>query len=272
MTKINYLITKDQIVVYRRGKPVVVPNTNHAYAMVKEALVNKDWEALTTALDKAEAIRSYTNNKVVIEHGQVMYNGQALHSTLVDRIFQFMDEDLDAQPLINFLSNMMENPSASSVRELYDFLEVGKFPITEDGHFLAWKKVRDNYKDCHTGTFDNSIGAVLEMPRNTVDDNRDKTCSYGFHIASYNYAKTFQSGRMLIVKVNPKDVVSVPSDHNNEKCRVARYEVVGERTDDEDVLRKSSLNTDYCKKDTSTSSCTRSYDRRRQFSNRGRCI
>ena len=270
MIKISYLITKDQIVVYRKGRPIVIPNTNKAYHLVKEAIKRNNWEDLNYALDKAEALRQFTNNKVVVEHGRVMYNGQELHNTLVDRIFQFMDGGLDAQPLIKFLENLMENPSSSSVRELYDFLEVGKFPITEDGHFLAWKKVKDNYRDCHTGTFDNSIGAVLEMERNTVDDNRDRTCSYGFHIASFDYANTFQSGRMLIVKVNPRDVVSVPSDHNNEKCRVARYEVVGEFNEGKDVLRETALNTTYgVDRDGTASSCIRQSPRG-QFSNRGR--
>jgi hypothetical protein len=32
----------------------------------------------------------------------------------------------------------------------------------------------------------------------------------------------------MIVKINPKDVVSVPSDCNCEKLRTCRYEVVGE--------------------------------------------
>ena len=243
--KVNYIITKDQIVVYRAGKPVVVPNTNTAYNLVKAALRNNDWSALAAALDKATHIKKYTQGKVEVQHGRVMYNGQELHSTLVDRILKCMEEDFDAEPLILFLSNLMQNPSASSVRELYDFLEAGKFPITEDGCFLAWKKVRDNYKDCHTGTFDNSVGAVLEMERNSVDDNRDKTCSYGFHIASFDYAKSFQTGKMLVVKINPKDVVSVPSDHNNEKCRVCKYKVVDEVNEGRDVLQDSPINTKY---------------------------
>ena len=83
---------------------------------------------------------------------------------------------------------------------------------------------------------------MLEMERNKVDDNRDVTCSYGFHIASFDYADTFQAGRMMIVKVNPKDVVSVPSDHGNQKCRVSRYEVVGEDESKRDVLASSYIN------------------------------
>lgn len=234
--KLNYIITSKEIVVVIDNKPIVVPNTNSAYDLVKEAICTKDMSAIKKALDKATAIMEHMGESVEVLHGQVYYKGKMLHSTLVNRIIEHVDSGTDATPLTNFLENLMLNPSSSSVNELYDFLEAGKFPITDDGCFLAWKKVTDAYKDCHSNTFDNSVGKILEMPRNEVDDNRNQTCSRGFHIASYGYAKAFQSGKMMIVKINPRDVVSVPSDHNNEKCRVSRYEVVYEVPDAQDIL------------------------------------
>ena len=33
---------------------------------------------------------------------------------------------------------------------------------------------------------------------------------------------------MVILKINPRDVVSIPTDYNNTKGRTCRYEVVGE--------------------------------------------
>ena len=36
----------------------------------------------------------------------------------------------------------------------------------------------------------------------------------------------------MIVKTNPKDVVSIPADYNNTKCRTCKYEVIGEYTED----------------------------------------
>lgn len=90
------------------------------------------------------------------------------------------------------------------------------------------------------------------MNRGKVDDDRRKTCSYGFHVGRYNYAKDFRpnDGHLMIVKVNPKDVVAVPLDHNDEKCRVCKYEVVGEITQVEvDILKRkpyySIVNFDY---------------------------
>jgi hypothetical protein len=109
------------------------------------------------------------------------------------------------------------------------FLEVNDMPITPDGHFLTYKAVTSDYKDFHTGKFDNSIGAKPEMPRHEVDDNRAITCSRGLHAANKDYASSFGgTGHLMVCKVNPKDVVSIPNDYNNAKMRVSKYEVIDE--------------------------------------------
>ena len=130
--------------------------------------------------------------------------------------------------MVNFMDNLYQNPSKRAVDELYGFLEKGNLPITPDGHFLAYKKVREDYKDCHSGTMDNSIGQVVEMERYNVDDNKDNTCSTGLHFCSKDYLNSFGGARTVIVKINPRDVVSIPSDYNQTKGRACRYEVVGE--------------------------------------------
>ena len=125
----------------------------------------------------------------------------------------------------------MENPSLRAVEELYGFLEVCMLPITEDGHFLAYKKVRSDFKDIYSGTMDNSVGQVLDMPRNSVDEDKDRTCSSGLHFCAKSYLSHFGSwnssgNRVVVVKINPRDVVAIPSDYNNAKGRTCRYEVV----------------------------------------------
>jgi hypothetical protein len=143
-----------------------------------------------------------------------------------------MSKGLPFQPLVNFLNNIMENPSMQSQKELYDFLEHEHLPITEDGHFLAYKAVRSDFKDKYRGVFDNSVGNVCTMQRAKVDDDRGRGCSNGLHAGALNYVAHYGSleagDRIVIVKINPKDVVSVPSDSNCEKLRTCSYEVVGE--------------------------------------------
>jgi hypothetical protein len=107
-------------------------------------------------------------------------------------------------------------------------LEKGGMPITPDGYFLAYKKVRANYKDCHSGTMDNSVGKTVSMERNAVDDNRENECSHGLHFCSESYLSQFGGDRIMILKINPRDVVSIPKDYQNAKGRACSYEVIGE--------------------------------------------
>jgi hypothetical protein len=65
------------------------------------------------------------------------------------------------------------------------------------------------------------------MARDLVDDNPNNTCSAGLHVACFDYAKGFGS-RLVEVKVNPRDVVCVPTDYNGTKMRTCRFEVVAE--------------------------------------------
>jgi len=139
-----------------------------------------------------------------------------------------LQDGFPVEPLVLFMENLMQNPSYRSVNELYGFLEKNNLPITPDGHFLAYKKVRENYHDVYTGKFDNSVGKIVEMERNQVNDDQNQTCSAGLHFCSENYLNHFGGERVMILKINPRDVVSIPTDYNNSKGRACRYEVIGE--------------------------------------------
>ena len=69
------------------------------------------------------------------------------------------------------------------------------------------------------------------MERNAVDDDKDRTCSAGLHFCSKDYLNHFGGERIMILKINPRDVVSIPSDYNDSKGRACRYEVIGELGD-----------------------------------------
>jgi hypothetical protein len=122
-----------------------------------------------------------------------------------------------------------------------EFLEYKELPITDDGCFLAYKGVSEHYYSIHgnpktvvvqgitttDGKIFNGVGSKIEVKRRNVDDNRNNHCSFGLHVGSLDYARSFGQ-RVVVVKVNPKDVVSVPTDYNCQKCRVSAYEVVSD--------------------------------------------
>jgi hypothetical protein len=46
---------------------------------------------------------------------------------------------------------------------------------------------------------------------------------------------SFGGERIVILKINPRDVVSIPTDYNNSKGRACRYEIIGELGVDPDA-------------------------------------
>jgi hypothetical protein len=144
------------------------------------------------------------------------------------RMITMLQEGFPVEPMVAFMENLMQNPSKRAVTELYGFLEKNQLPITPDGHFLAYKKVKGDFTDCHTGKMDNSVGCDVEMERNKVDDDKNATCSTGLHFCGMSYLSHFGGERTVIVKINPRDVVSIPTDYNEAKGRACRYEVIGE--------------------------------------------
>ena len=216
------------------GQSYTIATDHPKYKQIIEAIKQKDWNGFVNLVNISKQVKDYAEG-VEISDGALMVNGEIIHNTLTKRIVKFMGDGLPFDPMLRFLSNLMKNPSKRAVDELYDFLEAGELPITEDGCFLAFKNVRSDYKDIHSGTFDNSIGSVCEMLRNRVCDDKDQTCSAGLHFCSIAYLPSFSDrdgGKTIILKINPADVVSIPSDYNNTKGRCCKYEVVAEYKDD----------------------------------------
>lgn len=218
------------LVINNKSYQVLPDHIN--YKMILEALPTATADELLDIVDVEKAVATFSDGLVEIKNGQVTYEGEVVHGSISKRILEFMSKGLPFQPLVNFLNNLMENPSMQSQKELYDFLEHEHLPITEDGHFLAYKAVTNDFKDKYRGVFDNRVGQICEMTRSKVDDDRARGCSNGLHAGALNYVAGYGSlengDKIVIVKINPADVVSVPSDCNCEKLRTCRYEVVGE--------------------------------------------
>ena len=217
------------VVLKNKSYQVLPDHTN--YKTIIDALPTATEDELLDMVDIEKAVANFSDGQVSIVNGKVMFEGEEVHGSISKRIIEFMSKGLPFEPLVKFLENLMENPSMQSQQELYDFLEHENLPITEDGCFLAYKAVNSDFKDKWKGTFDNKVGQVCEMRRAKVDDNRGRGCSAGLHAGALNYVAEYGNvdagDNIVIVKINPEDVVSVPSDCNCEKLRTCKYEVVG---------------------------------------------
>lgn len=252
-----YIVQGSNITVVIGTTPHTVSKSHIAYNKLLNAIKADDWETVQDIIEPKKAVINFGQGNIEIQGDQIFWKGREMHNALTKRMVAMIQEDFPVEPLVAFMENLMENPSKRAVNELYGFLEKNTLPITSDGCFLAYKKVRQDYFDVHSQTVLNkpavymtdedtaalaeAVGknnevtvevvdgvTVVSMERNLVDDDQNRTCSTGLHFCSKEYLTSFGGDRIVILKINPRDVVSIPNDYNDSKGRCARYEIVDE--------------------------------------------
>lgn len=231
----KYYMSKNQITVVINNKSFTMTSGSSMFPRLTEELNSAeiDWETVGNLIDIKSLLVNYTPNNFEIRNNSFFYKKDGVEITaspIVNRIIDSASNKEDPSKYLHFFDKVLENESESSREELFSFLGCCNLPIIEDGDFLAYKVVTDEYKDCHTQTFDNSIGKIVTMPRGEVNEDRHQSCSTGLHFCSKDYIKHFISdgNRLIVVKINPKNVVCIPEDYNNTKGRCCEYQVIGE--------------------------------------------
>jgi len=235
MTNVIYTYSGDSVTVVLNGEIFTITSSEKSYdSLVKELKkTTHDVEAIGDLLDKRKAVEKFSQGSVTIEGSTVLYKGEEVNDSLTEKMVTLMDEGFNIGPWVNFFENLMENPSFRSRKCLFNFLEKFQAPFTEDGCFVAFKRVDQNFKDLRTHKMDNSVGAVVKMNRSDVDDDPNNTCSSGLHVAASSYLDSYANAsraKTIMLKVNPRDVVAVPHDYNFAKMRVCQYEVIADIT------------------------------------------
>lgn len=252
-----YIVQGSNITVVIDNKPHTVSSSHITFNKLKEAIKAKNWDEVKNLIEPKNVVLKFGKGNVSIEGEKIFWKGQEMHNSLTKRMVQMLHEDYDIAPLVAFMENLMMNPSKRSVNELYGFLDKNTLPITEDGFFLAYKRVEGDYLDVHSKTVLNKPAqymtqeeaaslpitagkrkevtidvvdglTVVSMERNNVEDDQNKTCADGLHFCSKDYLNSFGGSRIIIVRINPADVVSIPNDYNNAKGRCSRYTIVDE--------------------------------------------
>lgn len=270
-----YLIQGKNIIVVINGSSHTIKEDHLSYDKIKVAIKEGNWDVLPDLVDTKSELVKYSNGNLVIDKGTLYWKKRKLAGVLANRIVSLYKEGFSIDPFVNFMHKLDANPSATAVNELYLFLEGCKMPITEDGCFIAYKRVQSDFLDCHSASVLNKPAKLLtdadrsaiangqytnvgteknvtvtlvdgvttvEMPRNSVDDVRTNYCSDGLHFCSLGYLNHFGGDNIVLLKINPADVVSIPADYNNTKGRCSKYQVVDIIADHnrvEDVLKVS---------------------------------
>jgi hypothetical protein len=231
------------------GAPIVATGDHPQFAEILEgAQSDAPIDDLRNLADLSNAVAQRfeaLSERVAVAHGRVFFDGDEVDSTITQQIVRCLDDPSvgDWKPLVLFMENVAANPNEHSREQLFDWLRDREFTITSNGCFIAYKGVYNRDEDDgypyqsssrgeaivngerYTGQIPNGVGVTVEMPRGEVQHNPAAGCSTGLHVGTYKYAQVYALGALLTVLVNPRDVVSVPTDCNAEKMRVCRYVV-----------------------------------------------
>lgn len=194
------------------------------------------------------------SERVTAKNGRLYLDGDEINNALTAQVVRFLDAGVeDWKPLVAFFEKVQSNTNDHSREQLFRFLDANGMVVSlaSDGDIVAYKGMQRRedeqgvfYVPSSHGTGNHVIvngvdypdstddeaaqrpGDVVELPRSEVRHDPNTHCSVGLHIATYNYANSY--GNVVVeVRVNPRDVVSVPNDAN-EKVRACRYTIVGE--------------------------------------------
>jgi hypothetical protein len=219
------LVTKDSIVIKTTGNVQTWHQSQEGFERISKIIANEDWEALATECTpakKAEALGMEIHNDTLMEPSP--QGVKEAHPVKTKHLCEYPLSVLRA-----FENRCKANPEPQAAAELLDFLDHYGLPLTRHGTFLAWKSVRADYTDHHSGKVRNKPGDAPRMDRKDCDKDRNNPCGPGFHVATYGFASTYHCGqRLVICEVDPYNVTSVPSDHCFKKLRCCRYKVLRE--------------------------------------------
>lgn len=196
---------------------------------------------LQTFVPIGQKLRSLSD-RVTYNDGYVFYNHEPIDDQLANIIKSLVEEgdDIKLRSLINFLEKLYAGASETGRRNLFRWISDRHLTISSDGDFLAYKGVQvidgesrsintgtsyvNNVR--HSGTIPNPLNGIITMPPSEVVENEDIYCGPGLHAGTWEFASQWARGRVLLVKINPADVISVPKDCEGQKIRVCRYVVM----------------------------------------------
>jgi len=221
-------------------------HTHPEYDGLVECVKTGDSEAFTELLEVGTVIENWSEGNFSFRDGYLYYEEEQVASQPTDRIIQLIKNGWDHKPMLAYLDRLYQNISNRAVTESYNWCSHKGLPITPDGYLVGYKGVSvysgqnatdkmdrplqdGDLVDKYTGnSFRNNIADECTMNRRQVSDNCGDGCAAGLHVGTYEYASDWagNDGKVILVKFDPADIVSVPTDCHHQKMRVSKYTVI----------------------------------------------
>lgn len=229
------------ITVVHEGDMYVADDQHPLFDEIVEGAVAGD-ESIIELFDasrRAAARFENLSDRVTVANSRVYVDQTEVEDVFADQIIRFMDEGVeDFQPLVNFLEKVYSNVSEGIRENLSRWLNAEAFTILPNGNILGYRGLNADYTSKHAGPgivngeqvrghLNNSVGNVVELPAELVEENASVGCASGLHVGTYAYATGWAGygGVVVSVEVDPRHVRSVPYECDSAKMRVSKYKV-----------------------------------------------
>lgn len=208
-------------------------------------------EPIQEVREKLTRVADVSDGRLSIRGSRVFFDHDPVDPTLEAHILRLLNEDGSPRNLSNwkafakFVEKLYANMDAHIRDQFFGWLSYESFTgsgftLTKDGNLIGYKGCAGTPEmpvSVHhgpaivdgepvNGAVPNVIGSTVEMARSKVTNDPRVGCAAGLHVGTYDYAKGWARGVLLTVEVDPRDVVSVPTDCDAQKIRVCRYKVI----------------------------------------------
>lgn len=235
MITLSIAETNKTITIRGERKNFTIKKTDERYKLIQEILKNpnsENWQ-IYKIIDPRFTIKTHISEMFDIdEAGNCIIDNVKIPESIGTRIIKGIKLGEPINHIIRLWNNIMDNPDPRARSDLYKYLIHNEHPITPDGCFIAYRKVKRSTEDpnklvdSRTKSFDNSPGKTVTMKREECDSDPNVTCSRGLHAASWVYIPGYPGDVVINIKVNPKDVVAIPVDYDERKLRCCEFKVL----------------------------------------------
>lgn len=225
-----------------------------------EKNLSSDEEILSSNIESMYSMNPSDNTIIEIdrEKKSIFVNKDMLPEELTSFIFEILSSVSSKEAvksLRNFIIKIYSNPNKSILKSLPKWLEMqmrlnGRISLSPNGDIYGYKgcgvykgnifsihsgdasvlKVDGTIEDFKDSRIPNEVDTTVFMDPSSVDSNEKAGCSHGLHVGTFDYARGFSEGKILLVSFSPAHVVAV-TEHDFRKIRTSMYRVISETSE-----------------------------------------
>lgn len=171
------------------------------------------------------------SSNIEVKGGVIYHRGERVEQYLIDEFGKLEANEIPVEGFLKYVTRLYENVSNRVRTQLFNFMKRYGLTIDSEGNMIGYKAITKDWKDLWTRKLDYRIGNTVSMDRGKVNDDPDQGCAPGLHVGSeqyaYGYHNSRREDRIVLVKVDPANVVCIPKCTSYQKLRTCEFTILG---------------------------------------------